>query len=178
MLNVNLSSHSILYLKEILAWALKCCRNLQLICNEHISLKDKCECTMWEPDWGISYAFFDPWRCLGLMLSSNVECQLCKSVEVFLSSLDPLCLVSCCLSWLSWHDRVSLGLLVSPTPIPCLPGKLSLLTIQILMPSWFPTYRKKQNIVIRLFLLSPERMKCRLHSFLVALALLICIPLH
>lgn len=116
MSNVNLASHSVLYLQEISAWAMKCCRHLQFICNEHISLKEKCECTMWKPDWGISHAFFDPWRCLGLMLSSGVECQLCKSVEVFVSSLHPLCLVSCCLSWLSWQDRVSLGLLVFPSP--------------------------------------------------------------
>lgn len=149
MPTVNLASHSVLYLQEISAWAMKCCSHLQSVCNEHISLKEKRERTMWNPDWGISHAFLNPWRCVGLLLSSGMEYQLCRSVEVVLvSSLHPLCLVSCL-------SRVSLGLLVSFSPTLCLPGKLSLLTIQILMSSQFPTSGRKQNIVIRLSLLSP-----------------------
>lgn len=110
MSNVNLASHSVLYLQEISAWVMKCRSHLQSVCNEHISLKEKCERTMWKPDWGISHAFLNPWRCVGLLLSSGMECKLCRSVEVVLvSGLRSLCLVSCL-------SRVSLGLLVSFSP--------------------------------------------------------------
>lgn len=77
---------------------------------------------MWKPDWGIAHAFFDPWRCLGLMLSSGVECQLRKSVEVFVSSLHPLWFPVVCPDFPVRTEF--LQVLFSLPPSPCLLGKL------------------------------------------------------
>lgn len=175
MPTVNLASHSVLYLQEISAWAMKCCSHLQSVCNEHISLKEKRERTMWNPDWGISHAFLNPWRCVGLLLSSGMEYQLCRSVEVVLvSSLHPLCLVSCL-------SRVSLGLLVSFSPNTVSSWEALIVNYPNLNVFPISHIREEAEHSHQAFLTVSWRMKCRFMlgpCSLVAVALLICMPLY